>query len=109
MAWVNPISPLQTAEEVGQVVKYFINQELDSLITVNNEQVHCVYEGAPVNFTVEGLFDKTQDLTPVQSFVYSMMMWRTNAFIREYEQMGYALLTGKLGYFPVSKRSSFII
>ncbi len=109
LAWVNPISPLQTAEELGQVVRYFIDQELDSLITVNNEQVHCVYEGEPVNFTVEGLFAKTQNLTPVQSFVYSVMMWRTEPFIREYEKLGYALLTGKLGYFPVSKRSSFII
>lgn len=109
MAWVNPISPLQTGEELAQVVKYFVDQQLDSLITVNNEQVHCVYEDEPVNFSVDGLFAKTQDLTPVQSFVYSVMMWRTEPFIREYEQRGYALLTGKLGYFPVSKRSSFII
>lgn len=109
LAWVNPISPLQTADELRQVVTYFFDQGLDSLITVKDEQVHCVYQGKPVNFTPEGLFAKTQDLTPVQSFVYSVMMWRTQTFVEAYEKQGYALLSGKLGYFPVSKESAVII
>lgn len=109
VAWVNPISPLQTGEELGRVVKYFVDERLDSLITVKNEQVHCVYEGNPVNYSLEGLFAKTQDLEPVQSFVYSVMMWRTSTFLEAYEKQGYALLSGKLGYYPVSNRSSFII
>ena len=37
------------------------------------------------------------------------MMWRTTTFLKAYEKQGYALLFGKLGYFPVSTRSSFII
>ena len=109
VAWVNPISPLQTAEEIRQAVEYFVEEELDSLITVKNEQVHCIYQGEPVNFSLEGLFAKTQDLVPVQSFVYSVMMWRTSTFLREYEKNGYALMSGKLGYFRVSTKSSFII
>ena len=109
VAWVNPISPLQTGEEVRRVVDYFVEEGLDSLITVKNEQVHCVYDGEPVNFSLEGLFAKTQDLKPVQPFIYSVMMWRTDSFLRAYERQGYALLSGKLGYFPVSKRSAIII
>ena len=109
VAWVNPISPLQTGEELRNVVNHFVEQDLDSLITVKDEQVHCVYQGEPVNFTLEGLFAKTQDLIPVQSFVYSVMMWRTQTFLQTYEAQGYALLYGKLGYFPVSKESAVII
>ena len=109
VVWVNPISPLQTSDELGRVVHYFVDQQLDSLITVKNEQVHCIYDGEPVNFTLEDLFAKTQDLIPVQSFVYSVMMWRTTTFLKAYEEQGFALLSGKLGYFPVSTRSSFII
>jgi hypothetical protein len=37
------------------------------------------------------------------------MMWRTNTFRETFQRQGYALLCGKLGYFPVSKRSSVII
>ena len=109
VVWVNPISPLQTGEEIHRVVDYFIEEALDSLITVKDEQVHCVYRGEPINFTAEGLFAKTQDLLPVQPFVYSVMMWRTQPFLQAYERQGHALLSGKLGYFPVSKESSVII
>lgn len=109
VAWVNPISPLQSGNEIREVVNYFIAEELDSLITVKDEQVHCVYKGEPINFSAKGLFAKTQDLIPVQSFVYSVMMWRTRTFLDAYQRQGYALLCGKLGYFPVSKESSIII
>ena len=109
VAWVNPISPLQTGEEVRAVIDHFVKEELDSLITVADQQVHCVYQGQPINFVVEEIFAKTQDLTPVQPFVYSIMMWRTSTFMETFRRKGYALLCGKLGYFPVSKRSSVII
>ena len=109
VAWVNPISPLQPPEEVRDVINYFIHEGLDSLITVENQQVHCAYQGEPVNFRIDEIFAKTQDLTPLQPFVYSIMMWRTQPFMETFRRKGYALLCGKLGYFPVSKRSSLII
>ena len=91
------------------MVHYFIQQQLDSLITVKDEQVHCVYQGTPLNFRVGEIFAKTQDLTPVQPFVYSVMMWRTTTFTAAFAQRGYALLSGKEGYFPVSQRSTVLI
>jgi hypothetical protein len=91
------------------VVDYFIAEGLDSLITVKDERVHCVYQDRPVNFTLGGLFAKTQDLVPVQPFVYSVMMWRTESFKEAYQRQGYALMSGKLGYYPVSNLSSIII
>jgi CMP-N-acetylneuraminic acid synthetase len=58
-AWVNPTSPLQTAEEVKKIVDYFCCENLDSLITVREEQVHCLHGWRPLNFTVQGLFAQT--------------------------------------------------
>jgi len=109
VAWVNPISPLQTGEEIRAVVKSFFEQELDSLITVREERVHCALQGVPVNFDATTPFAQTQDLPPVQLFVYSVMMWRTATFMRAFEAHGYALLSGKVGFFPVSKRTALII
>ncbi len=109
VAWVNPISPLQTGKEIKRVVEYFFKENLDSLITVKNEQVHVIYENQPINFDLKGKFAQTQDLTPVQPFVYSVMMWRTKPFSEEMKKNGYAFFTGKVGYFPVSKLSSIII
>ncbi len=109
LAWVNPTSPLQTGEEIREVVRYFTKERLDSLITVKDEQVHCVIADKPVNFKPEERFAQTQDLTPVQAFVYSVMMWRTQPFRQQYMEKGYAFFCGKTGFYPVSRLSAVVI
>jgi len=109
LAWTNPTSPLQTGCEIKEVINYFVKEELDTLITTKNEQVHCVYQDKPINFKTEEIFAQTQDLEPVQPFVYSIMMWRNRAFMAAYEKLGHALLCGKVGYYPVSKKSTLIV
>lgn len=109
VAWINPIAPLQTGEEVRHVVNHFVREGLDSLITVKDEQVHCLYKGRPINFRIDEIFAQTQDLVPVQPFVYSVMMWRSKVFMRTFEKKGYALLCGKVGFYPINKLTSIII
>lgn len=109
VAWVNPISPLQPAEEVAAVIRYFIDEHLDSLITVRQEQVHCNFRDEPLNYNPLEKFARTQDLEPLERFVYSVMMWRTRTFMETYRQNGYALLFGKMGFYPVSWLSTIII
>ena len=109
VAWVNPTSPLQTGEEIRRVVEHFHAQGLDSLITVKEERVHGLVNGAPVNFDPATPFARTQDLPPVQLCVYSVMIWRTQTFKPAFERQGYALLSGRVGDVPVSKRSALII
>ena len=109
VAWVNPTSPLQPAAEVRDVVEHFWREGLDSLITVEDKQVHCVVGDTPVNFSLLGKFAQTQDLAPARGFVYSVMMWRTAPFIENMRRTGYAFFTGKVGYFPVGRLSALII
>ena len=109
VAWVNPISPFQTKDEIQEIVQYFLNNNLDSLITVENKQVHCIYKGNPVNYDKDGLLAQTQDLTPVQAFVYSIMIWRSSVFVTEYAKHGHALFCGRFGVHPVRKRTEIII
>lgn len=108
-AWVNSTSPLQTADEIKRITEYFCRENLDSVITVREEQVHCLHGGRPLNFTEEGLFAQTQDLVPVQRFVYSVMMWRNKTFMKDYAKQGHAFFCGETGYFPVSKESALIV
>ncbi len=109
LAWTNPTSPLQTGHEIKEVINYFVKERLDTLITTKNEQVHCIYQDNPINFRMEEIFAQTQDLEPVQPFVYSIMMWRSRTFIDVYEKHGHALFCGKVGYYPVSKKSALIV
>jgi len=109
LAWVNPTSPLQTPEEVREIVEYFKRENLDTLITVHNAQVHANFAGRPLNYITDELFAQTQDLVPVELFVYSIMMWRSAPFINAYKQKGHAFFVGKTGFFPVSRESAIII
>ncbi|RDL44038.1 hypothetical protein DN730_10400 [Marinomonas piezotolerans] len=109
LAWVNPTSPFQTGEEIERVVNFFVKENLDSLITVEEKMVHCDYDGEPVNYSTSELFAQTQDLTPVNPFVYSVMMWRREPFLKEYEEKGHAFFCGHFGTYPVSKLTGIII
>jgi CMP-N-acetylneuraminic acid synthetase len=109
VAWVNPISPLQNAEEVARVINHFRTEKLDSLITTHSDQVHCNYDGNPLNYNLAGLFAKTQDLVPIERFVYSIMMWRNTPFIQDYEKQGYALFCGQFGTCEVSESAAIMI
>ncbi len=109
VAWVNPTSPLQTGEEIRVVVQHFHTQQLDSLITVEERFVHGLVNDRPVNFAQDAPFARTQDLAPVQLFVYSVMMWRTATFCRAFQDNGYALLSGRFGVYPVSKATTVLI
>lgn len=109
VVWVNPISPLQTGEEIKAVIDHFIKEGLDTLITVRNEQVHALLDGNPLNFKHKEVFAQTQDLKPVGLFVYSIMMWRSETFSAHFKENGHAVLCGKVGYYPVGKLSAIII
>ena len=109
LVWVNPIAPLQTGKEIQNVISYFIQNKLNSLITVVERQAHCVLDKKPINFVMVEKFKKTQDLDPVREMVYSIMMWKTSSFIKEMASKGYAILHGKVGYYPVSKLSALIV
>ena len=109
VVWVNSISPFQTSDEISEIINYFIKKELDSLITIEEKQVHCNFRNKPVNFSLEGKFEQTQDLKPIQPFVYSIMMWRSKKFLYNFNRKGFGLFCGKFETFPVSKLSSIII
>ena len=50
VVWENPIAPLQTIEDVQNTIQHFFSNDLDSLFTVKNERIQCVYDNQPVNF-----------------------------------------------------------
>lgn len=108
-AWINSVSPLQESLEIKNVIEFFQKKDLDSLITAIEEKVHCMYQGKPINFSFGDKFAQTQDLTPIYRFVYSIMMWRNETFLADYEKKGVAMVCGKFDIYPVDKLSGVIV
>ena len=109
VAWVNPIAPFQTSMQLRQMVKKFFLEELDTLHTIKQEQVHAMFRNTPINFSDEELFARTQDLIPVGIFAYSLMMWRSSKFIASWKATRRGFFVGKTGYFDVGKMASMLI
>ena len=109
LVWVNPIAPLQTSQEISKIVNYFKKNNLNSLITSRENQVHFSYKKKPVNFSLRGKFEQTQNLVPLEEMVYSIMMWSTNSFIKSMSLKGNAIMHGKFDSYNVSKLSSLIV
>lgn len=109
VVWVNPIAPLQSPKEIQKVVKYFIKKDLNSLITTNKLKNHAIYLNKSLNFKKNERFSKTQDLKAIDLMVYSLMIWKSDSFIKAYEKDKKGILHGKIGYYPVSKLSGIIV
>lgn len=109
IVWLNPICPLQDFLEIRRVVKYFLKNNLNSLITTSKIQTHSIYKNKPINYKIEDKFEQTQNLEPIFSMVYSVMMWKSKSFVKSMRETGSAILHGKVGYYPVNKNSSLMI
>jgi len=109
VAWVNPIAPFQTGKEIVKIFDYFFDNNLDSLITSEDKKVHCNFLKKPVNYKLEGDFAQTQDLMPVQAFVYSTMIWRTKPFLKKLKKEQNSLFCGKFDVYSVNNEAAIII
>ena len=69
IVWVNTVNPFQSSKIISEVIDYFFENNLDSLMTVEEKQVHVNFKNKPLNYNVNQPFYKTQDIEPVQPFV----------------------------------------
>lgn len=106
LVWVNPIAPLQTGTEIKKAVNFMIKNKFDTVITSKKEQFHTFFEDKPLNFNLNEKFAKTQDLKPTTSLVYSLMMWKSKTFLKQYSSRGYGMISGSFGLFEVDKKST---
>ena len=81
VVWVNTVAPLQDFTDITNVTNFFIKNKLDSLITTEDKFAHSLFKNRPINYKPNTKFERTQDLTPIKIFSYSLMMWRVKKFM----------------------------
>jgi len=109
LAWINPIAPLQTSDEIRRAYEHFMSERLDSMIASRKYFLHAMYNGSPVNYDPAKKFLRTQDLEPIEVFTYSTMIWNADVFMRQYNETGNAMISGRFSTFPSSIESSYIV
>ena len=76
-----PTSPFITPTEIKNFVQEFTKRSLDTLISVSNQQIECIYNGRPINFDPTKISPPSQEVTPVQPYACSLMGWRKLNYI----------------------------
>lgn len=103
-----PTSPFITIEEVRNFVDKIINEKLDTLISVSNQQIECVYDGKPINFDPMKISPPSQEVIPVQSYACSLMGWSVANYVSNMDKYSAAYHggDGKVGFFELKGYST---
>ena len=101
VVWVNSIAPLMDSNHIKETLDYFVNSNLDSLITTENKYVHANFLREEINYSKSEVFAQTQDLQPIELFNYCLMMWRVESFKKSFSESGFGLMCGNFGTYPL--------
>ena len=103
-----PTSPFITADEIKEFTETMIESKADTLISVSNQQIECVYQGNPINFDQKKVSPPSQELYPVQAYACGLMGWRKNNYLENMEKYdcGYHGGDGNVGCYVLSGLST---
>lgn len=106
---INPVSPLIEGKDIDAVIDYFLKNDFDTVITIKEERLQSFYEGKPINFNINKMLPRTQDISPIQICSWCVCAWNCKTFIKNYEKKGHAVFSGKVGFYPINKLKSIKI
>jgi CMP-N-acetylneuraminic acid synthetase len=106
-----PTSPLLAKEEIENFVKYMIENNLETLISVEHKQIASIYENKPLNFLKLKKNPPSQEMEPVKAYATVLMGWEYNSFKNNMDKYnsGYHGGDGKIDYFKVDGLSTIDI
>ena len=107
--WVNSVSPLQLVQDIKNCGLRLNDPDVDCVMAVNTLYQHCCIAGKPLNFNPHNSFEKTQDLRPIQRYIYSCMGWKRSNYIKQRSEGFKGLFPGKLALVEASVMAGMLI
>lgn len=104
-------SPFTKPEEIREFTETIINENLGTLISVNNQQIECVYDGQPINFDQKAQSPPSQELKPIRAYACSLMAWNTKIYEKNMMNFGsgYHGGNGTIGFYELRGASTIDI
>ena len=88
-------SPFLTEKEIKDFVNKMVDNDLDTLASVERVQMACLYQHKPINFDNLKKKPPSQTMTPVMSNTGALMGWKSSKFIENIIKYGAAYHGGK--------------
>ena len=107
--WVNSVSPLQSIQDIKDCGLRLNDADVDCVMAVNTLYQHCCIANEPLNFNPNNSFEKTQDLEPVQRYIYSCMGWKRETFVKHRKKGFKGLFPGRMALVEASVLAGMLI
>lgn len=103
-----PTSPFITAEEIKKFTSRIVEGNIDTLISVFNQQIECIFDGKPINFNQKKITPPSQDIIPVLPYACGLMAWNKENYLLNTKKYncGYHGGDGKIEFFSLSGYST---
>ena len=106
-----PTSPFITVEEIDGFIKEMIDHKYETMISVSDVKIECIYKDKPVNFKQKEQTPPSQLLEPIKAYACSLMGWKTNVFSSNMDIYGAAYHggDGTIGFYELKGYSTIDI
>ena len=106
-----PTSPLISSNEIYDFTMFMIKNKYETLISVENKQIACLYKNKPINFDKLKHNPPSQTMEPVKVYACVLMGWKYSSFKNNIQKYGSAYHggKGKVGYFELKGLSTIDI
>jgi CMP-N-acetylneuraminic acid synthetase/mannose-6-phosphate isomerase-like protein (cupin superfamily) len=104
-------SPFVSKEEILAFANQLTSSDVETLISVKDAQIGCVYKNNPINFEKTKKNPPSQEMEPVKVYATALMGWKSDVFKRNFETLGSAYHGGnsKTEYFTLEGYSTIDI
>ena len=107
--WVNSVSPLQTMQDIINCGLKLNEPSIDCVMAINTLYQHSCIGNVPINFNPKNAFEKTQDLEPIQRYIYSCMGWKRKTYVDQRSKGFKGLFPGNMALVEASMLAGMLI
>ncbi len=90
-----PTSPFLSCGEIKSFVAKMVDDALDTLVSIEQKQIACVYQGKAINFDKLAKNPPSQTMIPVNAYATALMGWKSSKFIENMDAYGVAYHGGE--------------
>ena len=101
LVMINPICPFTESMDIDNVIRFFLENNYDTVITILEKRLQSFHDGKPVNFDIHKMLPRTQDIHPIQICTWAICVWQAKTFLESFKKNGYAVFSGKIGFYPL--------
>ena len=77
-------------------------------MAINTLYQHCCISHKPINFNPQNSFEMTQNLEPIQRYLYSCMGWKRDVYVKNRKKGFKGLFPGNLSLAEVSSLAGML-